>query len=110
MASTPKKGSRKTEALEQQIATSEILGVIASSPTDIQPVLNVVAENAARLCDAKNSVISRLNGNVLRLIEISTEPSPCLCTRPFEMFSPLLHPPRDNAGEERGGGLTERSD
>ena len=54
------------ESLEQQTATSEILGVIASSPTDIQPVLDVVAENAARLCDANDAVIQRVDGECLR--------------------------------------------
>src|SRR6185312_14482889 len=45
------------------MATSEILRVIASSPTDVQPVLDVVAENAARLCDANNAVIMRVVGD-----------------------------------------------
>jgi GAF domain-containing protein len=56
------------ESLEQQTATSEILGVIASSPTDIQPVLNVVAENAARLCESVDARVFRIDGNLLRVV------------------------------------------
>src|SRR5438132_8125607 len=59
-----------TEALEQQAATSEILGVIASSPTDIQPVLDVVAENAARLCDAADAVVYRVDGHTMHPVAI----------------------------------------
>ena len=58
------------EALEQQTATSEILGVIASSPTDVQPVLDVVGENAARLCEADDAVVFRINGDVLQPVAI----------------------------------------
>ena len=65
------------ESLEQQTATSEILGVIASSPTDIQPVLDVVAENAARLCDAVDGVIGRPEGDKLRIVaKYGDMPSP----------------------------------
>ena len=53
------------EALEQQTATSEILGVIASSPTDIQPVLDTVAENAARITGSDDAVIYRVHGDNL---------------------------------------------
>jgi GAF domain-containing protein/anti-sigma regulatory factor (Ser/Thr protein kinase) len=59
-----------TEALEQQTATSEILRVIASSPTDIQPVLDAVAQSAARLCDAKDAVIYRVDRDVLQWVAI----------------------------------------
>src|SRR5499433_4058337 len=56
------------EGAERQAATSEILRVIASSPTDLQPVLDVVVENAARLCDASNAVIQRVHGDCFQRV------------------------------------------
>src|SRR5262249_19909281 len=57
-----------TEALEQQTATAEILRVISSSPTDLQPVMDVVAMSAARVCGATDSSVWRLEGEHLRLV------------------------------------------
>jgi transcriptional regulator with GAF, ATPase, and Fis domain len=59
---------RLVEAMKQQTATSEVLRIISNSSSDIQSVLGAVAENAARLCDAKNARIWRLENNFLRLV------------------------------------------
>lgn len=80
-----------TEALEQQTATSEILGVIASSPTDIQPVLDTVAKNAARLCDSSDAQIYRVEGDMARKVASHGVVSPVLGvgeTRPLSRSSP----------------------
>jgi hypothetical protein len=56
------------ESLEQQTATSEILGVIAGSPTEIQPVLDTVGGKCARLCEATDAQIRLVEGDGHRLV------------------------------------------
>ena len=57
-----------TEALEQQTATSEILGVISSSPTDVQPVFEVIVERAVRLCGGRFGRVYRYDGNLIHVV------------------------------------------
>ena len=52
-----------TTALDQQMATADVLRIIAQSPTELQPVLNAIAASAVRLCAASDAVIERLEGN-----------------------------------------------
>jgi GAF domain-containing protein len=57
-----------TESLEQQTATSEILRVISSSPTDLQPVFDSIAASATRLCEALYGLVFRLDGEMITLV------------------------------------------
>ena len=58
------------EALQRQTATSEILQVISGSPTDVQPVLQAVAERAAKICDAQFVDIILREGETIRGVAV----------------------------------------
>ena len=55
------------QALEQQDATAGILRVISGSPTDLQPVFDIIAESAVRLCGAQVSTVTRFDGEWVHL-------------------------------------------
>jgi signal transduction histidine kinase len=59
-----------TESLDRQTATADVLRVISSSPADIQPVLETIGERAKKLCDAEISVVSIVDGELIRLASV----------------------------------------
>jgi GAF domain-containing protein len=65
-----------SEALEQQTATSEVLGVISSSPGELKPVFQVMLENAVRICEAGFGTLFLCDGERLdRAANIGTPPA-----------------------------------
>ena len=56
------------EALEQQTATSEILSVISSSPTDVQPVFDTIVKAATQLCEGSGASVVRYDGELVHLV------------------------------------------
>ena len=56
------------EALERQTATAEVLKVIASSPSDVQPVFDAIAASANRLLGGFSTTVIRFVGDALHLV------------------------------------------
>ncbi len=60
-----------SQSLERQTATSEVLGVISSSPGELRPVFETMLENAVRLCEASAGLLFLLDGDVFRVAAVS---------------------------------------
>jgi GAF domain len=79
------------ESLEYQTATSDVLGVISSSPGELQPVFEALHANAVRLCGAKFGTLTLYDGNTFRNVALHNVPP---------AYAPLREPfrPHPKAG------------
>jgi GAF domain-containing protein len=78
------------ESLEQQTATSEVLGVISSSPGGLEPVFQVMLQNAARICEAKFSALYLYDGDRFHVGALHNAPA---AFAEFRRREPVFHPP-----------------
>ena len=82
------------EALEQQTATSEVLGVISSSPGDLEPVFDAMLANAVRICEAKFGSLYLYDGDRFRVGVLHNAP-PAFAE--FRRREPVFYPPPGTA-------------
>ena len=83
-----------TESLEQQTATSEVLGVIGSSPGDLEPVFQTMLANATRLCAAKFGLLYLREGDAFRTSRCTTYRRRSLkCDGAIRWFTPVRRHP-----------------
>jgi signal transduction histidine kinase len=82
------------ESLQQQTATSEVLGVISSSPGELEPVFQAMLANATRICEAKFGTLWLCEGDAFRAVALHNAPPAYAEARRREL---LLRPPPNTA-------------
>ena len=91
------------EALERQTATADILKVIASSPTDVQPVFDAIAESAKRLLGSHTAVVTRVIDGVVHFAAGTAENEAALHgvqgLLPYPLSSTRIHARVARTGE-----------
>src|SRR6266700_3913121 len=59
-----------SESLERERATSQVLGIISSSPSDLEPVFETILANATRLCEASYGTLWLCEGDAFRVVAL----------------------------------------
>src|SRR5439155_4171237 len=78
-----------SESLEQQTATSEVLGVISSSPGELEPVVQTMLANATRLCEASYGALWLCEGDAFRCVALhGALPEPFAAEQQGGVFRP----------------------
>ena len=95
--------ARDQEALERQTATADILKVIASSPSDVQPVFEAIAESAKRLLGSHTAVVTRVIDGVVHFAAGTAENEAALHgvqgLLPYPLSSTRIHAKVARTGE-----------
>jgi two-component system, NtrC family, sensor kinase len=81
-----------SEALEQQTATSEVLGVISSSPGELEPIFQTMLTNAVRICEAKFGTLYLREGDGFRAVALHNALAAYV-----EARATIVHPPPDTS-------------
>jgi signal transduction histidine kinase len=89
-----------TESLEQQTATSEVLGVISSSPGELEPVFQTMLTNAVRICEGKFGVMFGFANGAFRALSSLGAPPPPLTEQPH-VVSEHPHNPLTRLAESK---------